>query len=62
MHSGLNFEGNLYSDDALQYCKGPVKYHWIEGSGPVFSPFFGVTLILIERFCFSPLTSASCMV
>lgn len=45
LHSGLNFEGNLYSDDALQYCRGPVKYHWMEGSGPAFSPCFGVTLI-----------------
>lgn len=44
LHSGFNFEVNLYNDDALQYCKGSIKYR-IEGSGPVFSPSFGMALI-----------------
>lgn len=61
LHSGLNFEGNLYSDDTLQYCKGPIKYHWIEGSGPVISPSFDMALIFIEVFRPPPLKSVFCM-
>lgn len=61
MHSGLNFEGNLYTGGALQYCKGPIKSHWIERSDPVFSPSFRMALVFIEVFHPSPLKSAFCV-
>lgn len=60
LHSGLNFESNLYNDDALYCCKRPLKYLWIEESGPVFS--FSIAFIFIEVFInlLSHLSSSWC--
>lgn len=55
MHSRLYFEGNMHNDGDLQYCKGPIKYHWIEGSGTMFSRWLGIGLICTKIFHPSPL-------
>jgi len=60
MHSRLYFEGNLFSDGDLPYCKGPIKYHWIEGSGTLLSPWLGIGLICTEVFHLSPLKYMLC--
>lgn len=56
---GLNFERNLCNDGALQFCKGPIKYHLVGGSGPM-SSWLAMGLICIEVCHPSPLKYMLC--